>query len=288
MNRRNMGYSWVGGAVVAVTLLQVSARAQQNLFGSHKDADAYVAYPEKIFPLRNAIRTEDPQETLSALRTMLDPKDRIFLIPGRQTIVVQAPPEQLALAARYIHEIDVPRPEVDMHVAVLQVSRSKLEALGVNKNGALSDSLVTQLMQEKDTKVLADQRLRTTSRYGITLKSGSKTPYATETSPQGAGDGAKAQKISFMEIGVNMDLTPYVHEDGMIDVWVKGEVSTQTGTTTIGGSTEPVVVHTVLESNPQVHEGETTLLAASRRENEEQGVVFLLTPRIVWTPAPWR
>ena len=83
-----------------------------------------------------------------------------------------------------------------------------------------------------------------------------------------------------------MDITPYVHEDGMIDVWVKGEISTQNGTSTIGGANEPVIAQTVLESNPQVHEGETTLLAASRRENEEMGIVFLLTPRMVWTPAP--
>jgi len=289
MNGRKSAYLWMGCMVVAMAALQVGASAQQQqqqgLFGSHKSEDGYVTYPDKIFYLRNAIREEDPAETVTALRNMLDPKDRIYLIPGRQAILVEAPADQLALAEKFIHEIDVPRPEVDMHVAVLQVSHAKLEMLAVNKDGALSDAVVRELMQDKETKVLADQRLRTSSRYGITLKSGSKIPFLAEAASQ-TGDVMKPAKISYIDVGVNMDITPYVHEDGMIDVWVKGEVSTQSGSSTIGGVNEPMIAQTVLDSNPQVHEGETTLLAASRRENEEQGIVFLLTPRIVWTPTP--
>jgi len=289
MSGQRKGILRMGWAAAALLALPVAAMAQQQqqgmtLFpGIHKgDANGYVSYPEKTFYLKHATMDNDAEETVEALRNMLDPKDRVYFVPKRQAVMIEAPEEQLTLAEKFIHEIDIPRPEVEMRVSVLQVNREKLQGLGPNKDGALSEAAVNQLMQDKDTKVLADEHLRTTSRDSVSLKNGSKVPMATEA----AGDGTKLPKISFIDVGVNVEVTPFVHEDGMIDLDVRGEVSAQNGAMTIGGVSEPVIAQTVLDEHPQVHEGETTLLAAARRDNEEQGVVFLVTPRVVWTPAP--
>jgi len=247
--------------------------------GKSADADNW---PEQTFYLKHATMTDDAEETVAALRNMLNPRDRVYLIPKRQAIMIEAPADQLTLAGKFIHDLDIPRAEVELRVTVLQVSREKLQGLGPNKDGALSDAAVHQLLQDKDTKVLADEHLRTTSRDSVSLKNGSKVPMATEA----AGDGTKPPKISFIDVGVNVEVTPFVHEDGMIDLDVRGEVSAQNGTMTIGGGSEPVIAQTVLDEHPQVHEGETTLLAATSGEGGDTSVVFLLNPHIVWTPAP--
>ena len=293
MIRLGNRHAWMGWTVMALLALPVAGMAQQQqqqkipLFpGMHHDAGEYVSYPEKTFYLKHATMDNDAEDTVTALRNMLDPKDRVYYIANRQAVMIEGPDEQLALAEKFIHDLDIPRPEVEMRVTVVQAGWEQIASLAPNKNGALSEAAVHQLLQGQDVKVLADEQLRTTSRLAVTLKHGTKIPVATEV-PAHGGEDAKPSKVEFLDVGVNMDVTPYVHEDGLIDIWVKGQVSAQSGTATIGGVlTEPVIAQTVLESNPQVHEGETSLLIATRKDNEAQGVAILVTPRVDWKPAP--
>lgn len=72
----------------------------------------------------------DPKQMLTMLKTLLKTKD-IFIHEKTNSIVMRDTPEAIRLAEKMIADQDVPEPEVMMEVEVLEVSRTKLEQLGL-------------------------------------------------------------------------------------------------------------------------------------------------------------
>jgi len=71
-------------------------------------------------------------------------------------------------------------------------------------------------------------------------------------------------------VGVNIDITPHVHPDGEITLKVALDVSSQTGTATIGNVTQPIISQRKVEHEIRLRDGEVSLLGGIL---EEQDVV---------------
>ena len=84
----------------------------------------------KTFYLGNVSGPTDLQDIVNAIRTVLEVQ-RIQQIPSQSAIVVKGTPDQLALAAKMIDDIDKSKPEVIVDVWVAQVRRDKLRNLGI-------------------------------------------------------------------------------------------------------------------------------------------------------------
>ena len=63
----------------------------------------------QTFYLANTGAPQDANEILTAFRNILDPRVKIMLVSSRNAIVIDAPPEQLALAQKLLHDLDQPR-----------------------------------------------------------------------------------------------------------------------------------------------------------------------------------
>ncbi len=84
----------------------------------------------KTFYLGNVSGPTDLQDIVNAIRTVLEVQ-RIQQIPSQSAIVIKGTPDQLALAAKMIDDIDKSKPEVIVDVVVAQVRRDKLRDLGI-------------------------------------------------------------------------------------------------------------------------------------------------------------
>ena len=84
----------------------------------------------KTFYLGNVSGPTDLQDIVNAIRTVLEVQ-RIQQIPSQSAIVIKGTPDQLALAAKMIDDIDKSKPEVIVDVWVAQVRRDKLRNLGI-------------------------------------------------------------------------------------------------------------------------------------------------------------
>jgi len=85
----------------------------------------------QTFYLTNAAQQNDANEVTTALRNLLDPSVKVYLVPSQNAIVMRATTDQLLLAQKLINDLDRTRPEVVVDVAVLEVSKAKERNLGI-------------------------------------------------------------------------------------------------------------------------------------------------------------
>ena len=90
-------------------------------------------YEEQVmrtFYLSNTVQPQELTEVVTGLRQLLDLK-RIQQLNARNAIVIRASPGQLALAEKFIQDIDTAQPEVVVQVSVLEARVDKMRNLGI-------------------------------------------------------------------------------------------------------------------------------------------------------------
>src|SRR6266852_6123371 len=81
------------------------------------------------FYLRNASTPNELQEVVNTLKGILD-ISRVQVNPTHGAITLRGTPDQLVLAQKLISDIDKPKAEVVIDIAVLSISRDRLRTLG--------------------------------------------------------------------------------------------------------------------------------------------------------------
>src|SRR6202140_2701182 len=81
------------------------------------------------FYLRNASTPSELQEVVGTLKGILD-ISRIQVNPTHSAITLRGTPDQLVLAQKLVTDLDKPKAEVVIDIAVLQISRAQLRTLG--------------------------------------------------------------------------------------------------------------------------------------------------------------
>jgi general secretion pathway protein D len=283
----------------------------------------------QTFYLTNVSQQNDANEILVALRNLLDPSVKIYLVASQNAIIVRATPAELILAEKLINDLDRVRPEVVIDVAVLEVSRQLERNLGItlptsfgltpqssnanvttsststtttttttgttasgttsgltlnslaNLNAtnfavSVSGGTVNALLSDAQTRVLQNPRVRATDGQRATLKIGTKIPVATGSYSAGAAVttaslGVQTQ-FTYLDVGVNIDITPTVHYDREISLKLKIEISSQQGSSTISGVTEPIIAQKVSEQVIQLKDGEPSILSGLVQQQKTDDV----------------
>ena len=177
----------------------------------------------------------------------------------------------------------------------------------------VSGGTLNALLSDIDTRVLQNPRIRATDGQKATLKIGEKLPIATGSFSAGVSTGVAnlgvQTQFTFVDVGVNIEITPVVHYDREVSMKMHVEVSQQNGSETISGVTEPIIGQRVLEQSIQLKDGEPSILAgiltkldnhnvagtpglgeipffkfffsSQSREVQDDEIVFLVVPHIV-------
>jgi general secretion pathway protein D len=178
------------------------------------------------------------------------------------------------------------------------------------------------LLTDTATKILQNPELRGVDGQSAKLKIGDRVPVATGSFQAGVGVGSTAgagfvnplvnTQFQYIDVGVNLDITPHVHPNRDISMKVSVEVSAVTGQASIGGITQPIISQRKVEHEIRLKEGEVSILggliqrtdtktlngwpglaripvmryffSADNVERQEDDVLIVLTPRIVRLP----
>jgi general secretion pathway protein D len=139
----------------------------------------------------------------------------------------------------------------------------------------LTGGTLNALLTDSDTRILQNPRIRATDGQRATLKIGSKIPVATGSYSAGVSTtttiGVQTQ-FTYLDVGVNIDMTPTVHQDREITLKMKIEISSQNGSVTISGVTEPIISQRVVDQVIQLKEGEPSILAGLIQTSDSRGV----------------
>jgi general secretion pathway protein D len=265
----------------------------------------------QTFYLTNASQQNDANEVVIAIRNLLDPSVKIYLVPSQNAIVMRATPDQLLLAQKLLNDLDRARPEVVVDVAVLEVNRNVEHNLGIslpqsisltpqasptttatsssstasgtsttpsnftlnslahlNANNfavGITGGTVNALLNDVDTRILQNPSIRATDGQRATMKIGQKIPVATGSYNAGVSTGVASigvqTQFTYLDVGVNIDMTPTVHYDHEVTLKMKIEVLSEAGQSTISGVTEPIIGQRSSEQVITLKDGEPSLLA---------------------------
>ena len=305
----------------------------------------------KMFFMRNVSGSADLQEAAKTVSSLLD-LTRMQLVPAQNAVIFRGTRDQLVLAEKLLTDLDKPKAEVVIEVAVLEVDRNRLKTVGTNPPTSVSiqvvppgtsatvsggtsngnsftlntigkvtgnDVLLTIpgaslsfLMSDSNTKVIQNPQVRAMDNEHATMKIGDRVPVATGSFAPGTGGGISplvSTQFQYLDVGVNVDITPHIHSEREVTLKMSLEISSVTGQTNIGGISQPIIGQRRIEQQARLGDGEVSLVAGiledtdtkslagypylaklpvlrylfaqEDKEREETEVVFAITPHIV-------
>jgi general secretion pathway protein D len=225
----------------------------------------------KSFYLSNA----DPKQTLNMIRAIVKTRD-VFVDDKLGLLVMRDTPEAVRLAERLIAAHDLADSEVVLAVEVLEVARTKLLDLGLRWPDQVAYSLVggapagsaagttgtpgqfslrewlkggpemvrinvtnpffviNLRQQDGETNLLANPRIRVKNREKAKVHIGDRVPVITST---GSSTGFVAQSVSYLDVGLKLEVEPQIFLDDEVGIKVSLEVSNIVREVTAGSAT---------------------------------------------------
>jgi general secretion pathway protein D len=145
-------------------------------------------------------------------------------------------------------------------VTLYNLAHLKASNFAVTVGSATANLLLT----DTNTKILQNPRIRATDSQKATMKIGSKIPIATGSYQTGAATAVVSSLVNtqftYTDVGVNIEMTPTVHFDRDVTLKIKIEVTSQSGSVTISGVTEPIISQRVVDQVIRLREGEASIL----------------------------
>lgn len=171
--------------------------------------------PFQTFYLRHATQVNDANEIVVAVRNLVPPDVKIYLVPSQNAITIRATPEQMALAQKIINDLDRPRKTYRLTFTISEMDSGK--RIGVQHFAMI---------------VTSGQR--------SVAKQGSRVPVVTGSTTDGSS-------VQYVDIGLNFSAT-------LNEVANGAQLSAKVEQTNVAeersgvGPQDPVVRQTILES----------------------------------------
>jgi general secretion pathway protein D len=136
---------------------------------------------------------------------------------------------------------------------------------------------VAFLMNDSNTKVVQNPQIRALDGQKATLKIGERIPVATGSFQPGIGGGVGINPLvntqfQYIDVGVNVDVTPHVFQNRDVDLKVMLEISAVDRFSNIGGIQQPVIGQRKVEHEIRLKEGEVNLLGGMLEDSETKSM----------------
>src|SRR3989442_15062029 len=303
----------------------------------------------KTIYLTNSVTATELTEAITTLRTLLNMR-YLMSSTAMNAIIVRDPADRVAIAEKIIEDLDKAKPEVLVEATIMEVDRSTLRQLGIlppqgtavtttGGTGGTGTSTGTSfplnrlprssasfsltippttaqfLATSTNTRLLQNPRIRATDGKLASIRIGSQVPIASGSfQPAFVGaTGTPVVNFQFVDVGVNLDITPRVLLNHEISMTVMVQVRALAGDRTIAGVTQPVLTNRQVQHEIRLVEGETNILggiitdteavslngipglkdipilkylfAQERKTRDSTEIIIMLTPHIVRMPA---
>jgi general secretion pathway protein D len=154
--------------------------------------------------------------------------------------------------------------------SIYDLAHLKASNFAVTVGGATANLLLS----DSNTKILQNPRIRATDSQKATMKIGSRIPIATGSYQTGAATAMVSSLVNtqfqYLDVGVNIEMTPTVHFDHDVTLKMKIEVTSQSGNVTISGVTEPIISQRVVDQIIRLKEGEANILGGIQDKQDQQ------------------
>jgi general secretion pathway protein D len=207
---------------------------------------------------RFALTNADPKQAMAMVKTIVKTKD-MFIDEKTNALIVRDTPQIIRLVEKLVATMDQPEPEVMLEVDVMEVSRDRLLALGVDlptSIGAISNGLTLGQFKaltgsnftvngdisaqakrtDSDINDLATPRIRVRNKEKAKFLVGDRLPVISTAAVPGTGTtgatGSSAvynTNVQYVEVGIKIEVEPTIYADGEVAIKLSLEVSSNGG-----------------------------------------------------------
>jgi general secretion pathway protein D len=134
----------------------------------------------------------------------------------------------------------------------------------------LPGASATAILTDNNTQIIQDPEVRISDGQKASLKIGQRVPVATGSFQAGVGVGVGGgagvvnplvnTQFQYIDVGVNIEVTPRVHPDGDVSMKLTVDVSSIAGQSNIGGIQQPVISQRKIEHDIRLKDGEVSVL----------------------------
>jgi general secretion pathway protein D len=140
----------------------------------------------------------------------------------------------------------------------------------------IPQATATALFSDTSTKLIQKPEIRAIDGQKASLKIGDRVPVATGSFQPGIGgvgiNPLVNTQFQYLDVGVNIDITPKVHANGEVTLKVTMDISSVTGTSNIGGISQPVIGQRKIEHEVRLKEGEVNMLGGMLEDSQTKAL----------------
>ena len=247
------------------------------------------------------LNTATPKDVEGLLKTVLDAKT-LVVNERANAIVMRDTPETVRMAEKLVASIDIAEPEVMMEVEILEISRGKMQQLGItypntatlsmtSPSGGKSftlDDLKNQnsstisvspipsvtldaLKTTSDANLLASPRIRARNKEKARVLIGSKVPVIT-TAATASGNGGVVSntQVQYLDVGLTLEVEPTIYSDNDVGIGINLIVSSIASTVKVGDTIAYELRNRNATTKLQLKDGETQILAGLINDAESR------------------
>ncbi|MBF5038680.1 type II secretion system protein GspD [Methylophilus sp. 13] len=229
------------------------------------------------------------------LRTILKIRD-VYVDERLNMLVLRDRPEVLALAEKMIKAQDIADPEVMLEIEVMEVTRGKLQQLGISYPTSLTvlnSPLTLEALKsikssdigvspnpgvqfkttDSDLNLLSNPRIRVKNNEKAKVLVGNKVPVITTNTTANVGT---SESVSYVDVGLKLEVEPRIMLDDFVSIKVNLEVSSLGEAVTLSNNSKVYNIGTRNASTIlRLKHGETQILAGLIQDSERKNATKL-------------
>ena len=138
----------------------------------------------------------------------------------------------------------------------------------------IPSALLEAVLSDANTKVLQSPQLRAVDNLKATLKIGDRQPIASGSFGSALGSVGVGMsplmntQFTFIDVGVNVEITPRVHDNGDVSLHVDLDISSVTGHVNTGGVDQPIIGQRKISHDIRMPDGAVQLLGGLTKYQE--------------------
>lgn len=122
-----------------------------------------------------------------------------------------------------------------------------------------------------ETRLLSNPKLAVVNNQEARIHIGRKEAYVTTTTTTGQTTTTTAEDVTFVDVGIQLSVTPSINNDGYISLQIKPEISSVVDVlTTPSGNEIPIIDTSLAETTVLVKDAATIMIGGLRREEEAE------------------
>jgi general secretion pathway protein D len=229
--------------------------------------------PDKLAIAEKMIRDIDKAKPevvvqVQVLEARLDTMRNLGILPG-QTASIQVVPPGTTTTSNNNNNNNNNGTNTNNTTNILTL-QNLAHLNGSDYSVTLPSFTANALLTDSTTKIIQNPEVRSVDGQPAKLNIGDRVPVATGSFQAGVGVGSTAgagfvnplvnTQFQYIDVGVNVNITPRVHPNHEVSLKVQVEVSSVTGQSNIGGIQQPIISQRKIDHEIRLKEGEASIL----------------------------